>query len=135
VFDEVTTAIITGAAGNIVAHILSGRAEVLRTWIERLFHGQADDLRSRSLRSLEHDGLALAQGTTTEADVAAQWRLLLSSLLNTRPDLRGEIQAMASASAAPSTLVIGSQRNSGSGTFIGGNSYGAIHIGAPQDHL
>jgi hypothetical protein len=35
--DPATTAIITGAAGNVVAYMLNGRADALRTWMARIF--------------------------------------------------------------------------------------------------
>ncbi|MFG1777129.1 hypothetical protein ACGFIG_11965 [Micromonospora sp. NPDC049048] len=125
--DEATAAIVVGAAGNIVAYMLNGRADALRDWVSKVFRDRSADEASASLRALEKDSLALVQGAASESDVKARWTVLLASLLAKHPELRGEVNMMAAAPVANGTINVGSQHNHGAGTFIGGNIYGGIN--------
>jgi hypothetical protein len=127
VFDEATTAIIIGAAGNIVAYMLNGPADALRTWVSKVFRAGAADQSPAPLRALEEDSLSLAQGTASEFDVKTRWTILLTSLLAAHPELRNEIDMMATTPVLGGTINVGSQHNHGTGTFIGGNNYGGIN--------
>lgn len=53
--EPVTTAIITGAAGNVVAYMLTGQVDALRAWVRRMFRRGTEGQRSLTLRALEED--------------------------------------------------------------------------------
>jgi hypothetical protein len=127
--DPATTAIITGAAGNVVAYMLNGRADALRTWMARIFRTGTEEQRFRPFHMLEEDIAALTNQLTSEADVQARWSDLLASHLAAHPEARADIGAMGSTPIAMKTVGIGTQHNHGSGTFIGGDNYG--HINSP----
>jgi hypothetical protein len=127
VLDEATTAIIIGAAGNIVAYMLNGRADALRAWALKVFRVGAADQSSAPLRALEEDSLALVQGKASESDVKTRWATFLTSLLAAHPELRHEIDMMATTPVQGGTINVGAQHNHGTGTFIGGNNFGGIH--------
>jgi hypothetical protein len=124
VFEEATTAIITGAAGNIVAYILNGRVDALRAWVSKIFRNGTEEQRSAPLRALAEDSNALVLGTTSELDVRTRWTILLTSLLTAHPEVLGDVDAMAARPNPTGTINIGSQHNHGSGTFIAGDYYG-----------
>lgn len=124
--DAETTAILTGAAGNVVAYMLNGRVDALRSWIGRVFHSASEQERLDHLRAVEDDIAALADHVYTEADVKARWAVVLASHLAAHPEARAEIQAM----DAPTTIRsmhVEEQHNHGKGTFIGGDNYGRIN--------
>jgi hypothetical protein len=124
--DPETTAVITGAAGNIVAYMLTGRIDALRAWISRVLkEGNPADL-ALQLRVAEDDCNALARQLTSEADVKARWSTFLAGYLTEHPGARAEIEAMAAfRSAVPEIMNIGEQHNYG-GTFVGRDNYGDI---------
>ncbi|MFI6242798.1 hypothetical protein ACIBEF_23270 [Micromonospora sp. NPDC050795] len=125
-FDEATTAIITGATGNIVAYMLNGHADALRAWVSRIFRTGGEARHSLPLRALEEDSAALALGAATESDIRARWSVLLTSLLAAHPELRAEVNALATTSVPASVVNLGSQNNYGSGPFIAGHNFGSI---------
>jgi hypothetical protein len=125
-FDAETTAILTGAAGNVVAYMLNGRVDALRGWIGRVFQSASEQERVDQLRAVEDDIAALADHLYTEADVRARWAVVLASHLAAHPEARAEIQAI----DAPTTIRymhVERQHNYGNGTFIGGDNYGRIN--------
>jgi hypothetical protein len=123
VFDEVTAAIVTGAAGNVVAYMVSGHVDALRARLAKIFHQDAGDQRGQVLRAVEEDGVALARGSASESDIRSRWSVLLAAMLTADPELLPEVAAMAAAPVPGTTISVGSQHNHGSGTFIGGNFY------------
>jgi hypothetical protein len=131
--DPVTTAIITGAAGNIVANMLDGRVDALRAWAARTFRSGTEEQRSAPLRALEEDAAALTRKVTSEEDVRARWSDLLGSYLTAYPETRADIKAMASTPIASKAVHIGAQYNYGSGTFIGGDNYGGINTSTGRE--
>ncbi|MFU8854906.1 hypothetical protein ACNAW0_28650 [Micromonospora sp. SL1-18] len=129
--DPTTTAIITGAAGNVVAYMVTGRIDELRGWVARVFRRGSEDQRRISLAALEEDRVALAQGQASESEVKSRWIATLAACFVSDPEVRAEIAAMASAGESIRKSVrIGSQHNHGSGTFIGGDNFG--RIGRPE---
>lgn len=126
VFDEATAAIITGATGNIVAYMLNGHLDALRARVSRIFRAAGEGQESASVRALGQDSAALASGAATESDIRAKWSVLLASLLAAHPELRTEVDALATAAVPASVVNLGSQNNYGSGPFIAGHNFGSI---------
>src|SRR6266540_5386790 len=124
--DPTTTAIVTGAAGNVVAYMLNGPVDALRTWIARTFRGGPEERRSM-LHALEEDVTALTYRSRSEKEVKGRWTDLLASYLAAHPEAREDVEALALMSTAPRVMNIGAQHNHGSGTFIGGDNYGDIN--------
>ena len=122
--DEVTTAIATGAAGNIIAYMLNGQVDALRAQIVRIFQHGSEQERSLALHTVEDDVVALTQKKASESDVTGRWTGLLLSYLTAHPEAYGDIKAFASGPVVNKTTSIGSQHNHGSGPFIGGDNYG-----------
>jgi len=116
VLDAVTSAIITGAAGNIVAQMLSGQVEALRARVAQLFGKAGASEAAQAVKTLDADADALSRGETTEAAVNARWIALLSAHLIEHPDVKAAVEALASTSDENR---VGVQINTGSGTFIG----------------
>ncbi|MEU6036945.1 hypothetical protein ABZ801_16210 [Actinomadura sp. NPDC047616] len=120
-------AIITGAAANLVAYMLNGQVDAVRSWVGRIFRAGSEEEQSTSLRTVEDDTVALARGTVSEADVKARWGLLLAAYLAEHPEIQADIEAVANSTpTATETTNIGQQHNHGSGTFIGRDNYGGI---------
>jgi hypothetical protein len=124
VLDEVVTAVATGAAGNVVAYMLNGRVDALRSWVARIFRRGTDQEQLDALQTLEYDLAALADERASEAELIERWTSLLVSYLSAHPEARYDVEAMASSRAVGKTMNVGSQHNHGSGTFIGGDNYG-----------
>ena len=125
-FDPTTMAIITGAAGNIVAYMLSGRIDDLRGWVTRAFR-RTETEREKSLLTVEEDMAALREGRASAAEVKLRWTAMLAAYLAAEPEARADIDAMASGGKESARSVrIWSQHNHGSGIFIGGDNFGGI---------
>ena len=124
--EEAVLAIITGAAGNIVAYMTNGQVDALRTRVTQLFRHGTPEERSTVLNELDTSALALAQHTASEADLRRHWANLLVTYLKAHPEAREDIEDFTLTPAAIRTTVIGAQHNYGSGTFIGGDNYGSL---------
>lgn len=130
--DPVTTAIITGAASNIVTQMLSGHVDALRAWIEQVFGGGSREELALPLDALEEDSTALERNSRTEVEVGARWSMALTAHLIQHPEVRSLIETMANGSfTTPGPTDIRVQHNYSTGTFIGGDNHGSIH--PPQD--
>jgi hypothetical protein len=125
--DEVAIAISTGAAGNIVAYMLNGQMDALRTQIGKIFRHGTEQERAAALRAVEDDTVALTQRKTSEAELMQQWGNSLLSYLTAHPEARGDIESFASSRATHKTVIIGSQTFHSSGSF-GGDNIGTINI-------
>jgi len=126
--DELAATVATGAAGNIIAYMLSGQVDALRAQVARIFrHGTEQD-QAIAMRALDDDAAALAQPGTSESAVTERWTGLLLSYLAAHPEARSDVEALASSSVSGGVQNIGSQHNHGSGTFIGGDNYGSITV-------
>ncbi|MEV5950371.1 hypothetical protein [Streptomyces sp. NPDC051993] len=127
--DATAIAVATGAASNVVAYLLQGRVDAVRTRIAAVFHRATPDQQAEALRVLGEDAAGLSQQTITQAEVTARWTGLLTAVLAAHPDAREDIEALASTPPATKTVNIGSQHNHGPGTFIGGDHHGDIRNG------
>ena len=125
--EDIAMAISTGAAGNIVAYMLNGQVDALRTQVTKMFRHGTEQERSAALRALEGDAVALTQKEASEADVTQRWRDFLLSYLTAHPDAQEEIASFALVPTARKSVVIGSQIFYGSGSF-GGDNNGTINI-------
>jgi hypothetical protein len=126
--DEVATAIATGAAGNVIAYMLNGRVDALRTQAAGMFRHGTPQERATVLRGLDEDAGALKRGEVSEADLTKRWISLLASYLAQHPEARSDIEAFGSLDVASRMINIGSQNNFGSGFFIGGDNRGSITL-------
>ncbi|WP_406084521.1 hypothetical protein OHA01_08900 [Micromonospora zamorensis] len=124
--DPTATAIITGAAGNIVAYILNDRIDELRSWVSQTFRRGTEDQRRASIEAVERDSAGLAHGQASEAEVKSRWTAMLAAYLTSHPEAKAEIGAMAAGGGIARSVRIGSQHNHGSGVFIGGDNFGGI---------
>lgn len=125
--DPTTTAIVTGAAANLVAYMLSGQVDTVRTWIGRIFQGGSEEEQAASLLAVEDDTRALAQGVASEGDVRARWSALLATYLAEHPEIQRDIEEIAKSTPTKiGAMNVGEQHNHGSGTFIGRDNYGDI---------
>jgi hypothetical protein len=126
--DEVTTAIATGAAGNVIAYMLNGRVDALRTQVAGMFRHGTPQERTTVLRGLDEDARALKREEVSRADLTERWINLLASYLAQHPEARSDIEAFSSLHTASRIINIGSQHNIGSGLFIGGDNHGDISL-------
>ncbi|MBG6069386.1 hypothetical protein [Micromonospora ureilytica] len=124
--DATATAIITGAAGNIVAYMLNGRIDELRSWATRTFRRGTEDQRRASLEALTQDSAALTHGQMSQAEIKSRWAAVLAAYLTSHPEAQADIDSMASEGGTVKSVKIGSQHNHGSGVFIGGDNFGGI---------
>ncbi len=125
--DDIAIAISTGAAGNIVAYMLNGQVDALRTQIGKIFRHGTEQERAAALRAVEDDAVALTQRKTSEAELTRQWGNSLLSYLTAHPKARGDIESFASSRVTHKTVIIGSQTFHGSSSF-GGDNNGTITV-------
>ncbi|MFF9788666.1 hypothetical protein [Streptomyces nigrescens] len=132
--DAAAIAVATGAASNVVAYLLQGRADALRIRLSAIFQRGTTQQQADALRTLDDDAAALAQRTVAQADVTARWTGFLTAFLAACPDARADVEALASATPpGAKTVNIGSQHNHGSGAFIGGDNHGGITVTGGTD--
>ncbi|WP_433462719.1 hypothetical protein [Spirillospora sp. CA-128828] len=125
--DPETTAIITGAAGNLVAYMLNGQVDAVRSWVGRIFRGGSEEDQATSLRIVEEDLTSLTQRAVSEVEVRARWGALLAAYLAEHPEIRADLEGMAKSTfMTTETMNVGEQHNYGSGSFIGRDNYGEI---------
>jgi hypothetical protein len=125
--DEVTTAITTSAAGNVIAYMLNGRIDALRTQVARMFRHGTSQERAAVLRGLDEDAGTLERKEASQADLTERWINRLTSYLNQHPEARSDIEAFGSLHTTSRIINIGTQNNTGSGFFIGGDNHGDIN--------
>jgi hypothetical protein len=125
--DEVSIAIATGAAGNVVAYMLNGPLDALRAQVTSMFRHGTEQERTAALRTLEDDAGALTRKKVSEAEVAQKWKNSLLSYLTAHPEAREDIAFFASSPVTRKTVIIGSQTFRGPGSF-GGDNNGTINI-------
>ncbi|RST25302.1 hypothetical protein EF908_00305 [Streptomyces sp. WAC04770] len=132
--DAAAIAVATGAASNVLAYLLQGRADVLRTRVSAIFRRGAAEEESHALRALDEHAEALEQRRVTQAEVTAQWSSVLTAFLTAYPEALGDIEALRSATpSGTKTVNIGSQHNHGRGTFIGGDNHGTIRVDGQEE--
>ena len=131
--DAVTTAVATGAAGNIVAYMLTGRVHALRAQIAHIFRHGTERERSAALSAVEDDVVALEQRDESKANVTGRWTSILVAYLAAHPEALRDVETFASASVVNKTMNVNSQHNYGSGVFIGGDNYGSLTSGTGND--
>ncbi|MGP3922474.1 hypothetical protein [Streptomyces sp. 8N616] len=132
--DAAAVAVATGAASNVLAYLLQGRADALRTRISAIFQRGTAREESDALRALEEHAEALEQRRVTQVEVTAQWSSMLTAFLTAYPEARADIEALRSSTpSGTKTVHIGSQHNHGRGTFIGGDNHGTIRVDGQED--
>jgi hypothetical protein len=132
--DEAAIALGTGAASSVLAYMLQGKADELRARISLIFRRGTAQEQSTALQVLEEHTTALAQRQITQAEVTDQWYRLLTAFLTAYPEAGPDIEGLrSSARPGTKTVNIGSQHNHGTGTFIGGDNHGGIHLSGQGD--
>ncbi|WP_410812811.1 hypothetical protein [Micromonospora sp. 067-2] len=119
-------AVITGAAGNIVAYMINGEVDTLQAWAKRIFRPSRGSDEPAQVRAITNDCAALAEDGMSELEVKIRWKAILETYLAEHPEILPEIEALAS--SAPSRageMYVGTQRNE-SGVFVGRDNYGQI---------
>jgi hypothetical protein len=124
--DPDVMAILTGAAGSIVAYMFNGRVDAARGWLARVFKAATREEQAATLRMLEQDAAAAASHNVREADLQARWLAILASYLAHHPEAKPDLEALA-ATANTGAQRIGAQINLGSGTLIGRDNFGDIN--------
>lgn len=123
--EDIAVAVSTGAAGNIVAYMLSGQVDALRGQVAKIFRHGTEQEWSHALQTLERDAVALVEHDATRAGVTNQWRDLLLSYLTAHPEAREEIESFASSALnTAGTTKIKSMKHTGTGPQIVGPNYG-----------
>ncbi len=123
--DEATMAIATGAAGNVVAYMLSGRVDALRERIVRVFRRAPEEQQEEVRRALDTDATALADRSASQSDVSLRWAMRLAIELHAHPDARPDIAALAALEVGDRAQ-ISIHTNTGSGPYVAGNNNGLI---------
>lgn len=118
-------AIATGAAGNIIADMLSGRVDALRGRIAHIFRRAPEEQQEEVRRALDTDATALTERSASQSDISLRWAMRLAMELNAHPDARPDIEALAalSAGARPQISIY---TNTGPGPYVAGNNNGLI---------
>lgn len=124
--EDAAIAVSTGAAGNVVAYMLQGRADAVRAQVAKIFRHGSGEERAAALQALEHDAEALGEHNVTRAELTTQWGSLLCSYLTAHPEARGDIETLAVSPVVSKTVNIGSQAFYGSGSF-GGDNNGTVN--------
>ncbi|MEU7840629.1 hypothetical protein AB0B39_06625 [Micromonospora sp. NPDC049114] len=120
-------AIVTGAAGNVVAYMLNGEVDTLRTWAKRIFRPASGSSEATQVGSIVRDCAALTEGALSETETRIRWKAILETYLSEHPEVRPEIEALASSAPAKTDgMYVGTQRNESGGVFIGRDNHGDI---------
>lgn len=120
-------AIATGAAGNIVAYMMSGRVDALREGIARIFRHAPDEQQADAQRALDTDAVALTEQSEQQPGVSLRWATRLAMELNEHPEVRQDVAALARLNIADH-LRITFHSNTGSGPYVAGNNNGLIFM-------
>lgn len=123
--EDIAMAVSTGAAGNIVAYMLNGQVDALRSQVARIFRHGTEQERSHALQTLERDAVALDGHDVTRAALTNQWRDLLLAYLTSHPEARDEIEYFATSPLNVAvTTKIKSIKHTGTGPQILGPNFG-----------
>ena len=126
--DADVMAVLTGAAGNVVAYLLNGRADAAKKWLARVLRAATSEERTSTMQALDRDTAAVKSGQAVEAELQAKWLATLAMFLAQHPEARSEVEALAAATSdATGAQTIGSQINLGSGTIVGRDNFGDIN--------
>jgi hypothetical protein len=126
--DADVMAILTGAAGNMVAYMLNGRADAVRAWFTRIFTAETSENQASSLHQLERDAAAVASSQIGADQLAAKWVAILATHLAQHPEARPDVEALAAATPHPAgTTSVGSVITIGPKVSVGGHNYGSIN--------
>jgi hypothetical protein len=127
--EDVAIAISTGAAGNIVAYMLTDQMGELRAQVAKIFRHGTGQQREAALRALERDANALREHNAIRAALTSQWGNILLSYLTDHPEARADVESFASCQATGGAVSIGSQIHVGTGPQIGRDHIGSMSFG------
>ena len=118
-------AIATGAAGNVVAYMLSGRVDAVRERIAHIFRRASEEQQAEVRQALDSDAVALAERSASQSDVSLHWAMRLAIELHAHPDARPDVAALAALGVGDRPQ-ISIHTNTGSGPYVAGNNNGLI---------
>lgn len=127
VLDDAAIAITTGAAGNVVAYMLSGRADAAREWMGRIFRHAPTEEQAAIEQAVGEDVATLATRPASADEILIRWAARLGAELKAHPDVRGEMAAPDALGSSGRPMQIISQVNH-DGIFIAGNHKGTINM-------
>ncbi|MFI1577669.1 hypothetical protein [Embleya sp. NPDC020630] len=136
--DPATMAIVTGAAGTLVASMVSGGSRAARAGLVRLFRHDTPEAQRDAIATHDNDERILIDlACAAEADatfgpelalmrerITQAWVSRLHDHVSAHPEAWSDLQALAEASRATN---VGTQLNSGSGMLVNGNIFGGVH--------
>jgi hypothetical protein len=125
-FDDATVAIATGAAGNMVAYLLSGQVDAARRWVARIFRQASKEGRIEAQKALDRDAASLGERSLTEAEAKSRWAMRIGGELSIHPNIRTDVAALAVVGAGAHSVHIESHHNEGSAPYVAGNNTGLI---------
>lgn len=133
-YDSDLTAVATGAAGTLVAAIATSGAERMRRRVAHFFRRATADRQRAAAQAVDDTAAQLAaRSPDARALAVSAWARLIEQQLTDHRDAAAELDELAVPTSV--TSKVWNQRNTGAGTFIGGDLYGGatfIHGGAPD---
>ncbi|MFB6887727.1 hypothetical protein ACFCX4_00215 [Kitasatospora sp. NPDC056327] len=126
-YDAEITAVATGAAGTLVAAIATWGAGKMQSTVAHFFRlGTAHQQQAATVAV----GTTAAQLSSEDGEARAAateaWAEAIARYLSEHREAMAEVDGLAQ--PMPSTSNVWNQRNSGTGTFIGGNVYGGLTL-------
>ncbi|MFE6501764.1 hypothetical protein [Kitasatospora sp. NPDC057738] len=136
--DPALVAIATGAGGNIAASMITEGALVIRARIVELFRRGTPDEQASAMAAFDSDARVLAEWTrATEHNtefaaelsraterISQEWTNRVGEYVTAHPEARPDLEALTVTGTVSNS---GTQRNTGSGTFVNGAVIGGVH--------
>ncbi|MGW3127061.1 hypothetical protein [Streptomyces sp. NPDC001123] len=127
-------AVATGAAGTLVAAIATSGAEKMRVKVAHFFRRATPEQQRAATQAVDDTAAQLTPpGSDSQAIATNAWAELIAHYLAEHPDAISDIDELGS--PTPPDSKVWNQRNTGTGTFIGGDVRGDVvfnYGGAPD---
>ncbi|MFI1291991.1 hypothetical protein ACH4VM_26605 [Streptomyces sp. NPDC020792] len=118
-------AVATGAAGMLVAAIATSGAEKMRLKVAHFFRRATPDQQRAAAQAVDDTAAQLTSpAPDTQALVTTAWSQLIAQYLAEHRDAMSEVDDLTT--PMPSASKVWNQRNTGTGTFIGGDVHGGV---------
>ncbi|MFJ9771985.1 hypothetical protein ACIRVF_12170 [Kitasatospora sp. NPDC101157] len=126
-YDAEIAAVATGAAGTLVAAITTWGAGKMQATVAHFFRRGTPQEQRAAMEAVNATATELSSGgDEARTAAAAAWTEILTQYLSDHRDLLGEVGVLGRPGSPVSS--VWNQRNTGSGTFIGGSVYGGLTI-------